>query len=44
MTKGDAAFRSAMLELALLTVMVLALVWAPVLVRRRASGAAAEKA
>ena len=44
MTKGEAIFRNAMLELALLTVMVLALVWALVLVRRRAPGAAAEKA
>ncbi len=38
MTKGDATFHNAMLELGLLTVMVLALV------RRRAPGAAAEKA
>ena len=44
MTRGDGAFRNAMLELGLLTVMVLALVWALVLVRRRAPGAAAEKA
>ena len=44
MTKDEAIFRNAMLELALLTVMVLALVWALVLVRRRAPGAAAEKA
>jgi phosphate starvation-inducible membrane PsiE len=44
MTKGEAIFRNAMLELGLLTVMVLALVWALVLVRRRAPGAAAEKA
>jgi len=44
MTKGDDAFRNAMLELGLLTVLVLALVWALVLVRRRAPGAAAEKA
>jgi phosphate starvation-inducible membrane PsiE len=44
MTKGDATFHNAMLELGLLTVMVLALVWALVLVRRRAPGAAAEKA
>ena len=44
MTKGDATFHTAMLELGLLTVMVLALVWALVLVRRRAPGAAAEKA
>ena len=43
-TKGEAAFRNAMLELGLLTLMVLALVWALVLVRRRAPGAAAEKA
>ena len=44
MTKGDATVHNAMLELGLLTVMVLALVWALVLVRRRAPGAAAEKA
>ena len=44
MTKGEAVFRNAMMELGLLTVMVLALVWALVLVRRRAPGAAAEKA
>ena len=44
MTKGDVTFHNAMLELGLLTVMVLALVWALVLVRRRAPGAAAEKA
>jgi phosphate starvation-inducible membrane PsiE len=44
MTKGDATFHNAMLELGLLTMMVLALVWALVLVRRRAPGAAAEKA
>jgi phosphate starvation-inducible membrane PsiE len=44
MTKGDATFHNAMLELSLLTVLVLALVWALVLVRRRAPGAAAEKA
>lgn len=44
MTRGDATFHNAMLELGLLTVMVLALVWALVLVRRRAPGAAAEKA
>jgi len=42
MTRGDDTFRNAMLELSLLT--VLALVWALVLVRRRAPGAAAEKA
>jgi hypothetical protein len=40
MTKGDATFHNAMLELGLLTVMVLALVLVP----RRAPGAAAEKA
>jgi phosphate starvation-inducible membrane PsiE len=44
MTKGDATFHNAMLELGLLTMMVLALAWALVLVRRRAPGAAAEKA
>jgi len=44
MTKGDVTFHNAMLELGLLTVLVLALVWALVLVRRRAPGAAAEKA
>jgi uncharacterized membrane protein (DUF373 family) len=44
MTRGDDTFRNAMLELSLLTVLVLALVWALVLVRRRAPGAAAEKA
>ena len=44
MTKGEDAFRNAMLALGLLTVLVLALVWALVLVRRRAPGAAAEKA
>ena len=44
MSKGEAAFGAAMLELGLLTVMVLALVWALVLVRRQAPGAAAEKA
>lgn len=42
--KGEAVFRNAMLELALLTVMVLALVAALVLLRRRAPTAAAEKA
>jgi hypothetical protein len=44
MTKCDATFHNAMPELGLLTVMVLALVWALVLVRRRVPGAAAEKA
>jgi phosphate starvation-inducible membrane PsiE len=44
MDKGEVVFRHAMLELGLLTVLVLALVWALVLVRRRAPGAAAEKA
>ena len=44
MTKGDVTFHNAMFELGLLTVLVLALVWALVLVRRRAPGAAAEKA
>ena len=42
--KGGDVFRHAMLELALLTVMVLALVAALVLVRKRAPTAAAEKA
>jgi uncharacterized membrane protein (DUF373 family) len=42
--KGDSAFRNGMLELGLLTAMILALVGALVLVRRRAPGAAAEKA
>jgi hypothetical protein len=41
--KGDTAFRNGMLELGLLTLMILALVGALVLVRRRAPGAAAEK-
>jgi uncharacterized membrane protein (DUF373 family) len=44
MTRGDDTLRNAMLELGLLTVMVLALVWALVLARRRAPGVAAEKA
>jgi phosphate starvation-inducible membrane PsiE len=42
--RGHEAFVHGMLELALLTVMVVALVIALVLVRRRAPGAAAEKA
>jgi phosphate starvation-inducible membrane PsiE len=42
--RGPEAFRNGMIELGLLTVMVLALVVALVLVRRRAPGAAAEKA
>ena len=42
--RGPEAFRNAMIELGLLTFMVLALVAALVLVRRRAPGAAAEKA
>ena len=42
--KGGDVFRHAMLELALLTVMILALVGALVLVRKRAPTAAAEKA
>lgn len=42
--KGEAVFRNAMLELGLLTVMVLALVAALVLLRRRAPMAVAEKA
>ena len=41
--RGDTAFRNGMLELALLTVMVLTLVAALVLVRRRAPTATAEK-
>ncbi|HEU4366651.1 MAG TPA: phosphate-starvation-inducible PsiE family protein [Methylomirabilota bacterium] len=44
LTTGGAVFQNAMLELALLTVMTLALVGALVLVRKRAPGAAAEKA
>lgn len=44
LTKGGTVFQNAMLELALLTVMVLALVAALVLVRRRAPSATAEKA
>ena len=42
--RGPDAFMHGMMELALLTVMVVALVIALVLVRRRAPGAAAEKA
>jgi phosphate starvation-inducible membrane PsiE len=42
--RGPEAFRNGMIELGLLTVMVLALVVALVLLRRRAPGAAAEKA
>lgn len=42
--KGGVVVQNAMLELGLLTVMVLVLVAALVLVRRRAPGAAAEKA
>jgi uncharacterized membrane protein (DUF373 family) len=42
--KSEHVFRNAMLELALLTVMVIALVVALVLLRRRAPTAAAEKA
>ena len=42
--RGPEMFRYAMVELALLTVMVLALVAAIVLLRRRAPGAQAEKA
>jgi uncharacterized membrane protein (DUF373 family) len=41
--KGAEPFRNAMLELGLLTLMVLALVGALVLLRRRAPGAVAEK-
>jgi phosphate starvation-inducible membrane PsiE len=44
LSKGGDVFRNAMLELGLLTVMVLALVAALVLVRKRAPTAAAEKA
>jgi hypothetical protein len=44
LAQGGEAFRNGMLELALLTLMVLVLVAALVLVRRRAPGAAAEKA
>ena len=42
--KGEHVFRNAMLELGLLTVMVVALVLALVLLRRRGASAAAEKA
>jgi phosphate starvation-inducible membrane PsiE len=42
--RGDAAFRNGMLELGLLTAMVLALVAALVLIRKRAPGTAAERA
>jgi hypothetical protein len=42
--RGPEAFRNGMIELGLLTVMVLALVVALVLLRRRAPSAAAEKA
>ena len=42
--RGTEAFRNAMTELAVLTVMVLVLVVALVLLRRRAPGAVAEKA
>jgi hypothetical protein len=42
--KHDGTFRNAMLELALLTVMILALVGALVLLKRRAPTAVAEKA
>lgn len=42
--KGEGVFRNAMLELGLLTIMVLALVVALVLLRRRAPTATAEKA
>jgi hypothetical protein len=44
LSKGGDVFRNAMLELGLLTLMVLALVGALVLVRKRSPGAAAEKA
>lgn len=42
--KPEHVFRNAMLELGLLTVMVVALVWALVLLRKRAATATAEKA
>jgi Phosphate-starvation-inducible E family len=42
--KGDVVFRNAMLELGLLTVMVIAMVVALVLLRKRAPTATAEKA
>jgi Phosphate-starvation-inducible E family len=42
--KGEAVFRNAMLELGLLTVMVIAMVVALVLLRKRAPTATAEKA
>jgi len=42
--RGTEAFRNGMLELGVLTIMILVLVFALVLVRRRAPGAAAEKA
>lgn len=44
LTRGGPVFQNAMLELGLLTVMILALVLALVLVRKRAPNAAAEKA
>jgi phosphate starvation-inducible membrane PsiE len=44
LTRGGTVFQNAMLELGLLTVMILALVVALVLVRKRAPNAAAEKA
>lgn len=44
MTKGGSVFQNAMLELSLLTVMILVLVAALVLLRKRAATAAAEKA
>jgi hypothetical protein len=44
LVKGSDVFRNAMLELALLTAMVLALVGALVMLRRRAPGAVATKA
>jgi phosphate starvation-inducible membrane PsiE len=44
LTRGGTVFHNAMLELGLLTVMILALVVALVLVRKRAPNAAAEKA
>ena len=44
LTKGGTVFQNAMLELALLTVMILALVGALVLLRKRAPRATAEKA
>jgi phosphate starvation-inducible membrane PsiE len=44
LTKGGAVFQNAMLELGLLTVMVVAFVFALAMIRKRAPGAVAEKA